>query len=78
MKSKEYNNVTNEITFVVMSKDEIYYEDIIENIIKDQEINVNTSNHTKVLEGIINYNSSSLVGISSYDYQFNKLVGSEF
>ncbi len=78
VKSKEYNNVTSEITFVVMSKDEIYYEDIIENIIKDQEINVNTSNHTKVLEGIINYNSSSLVGISSYDYQFNKLVGSAF
>ena len=78
VKSKEYEYVTNEITFIVMTEDEIYYEDIIENIIKNQEISVNTSDYRQIFEGIINYNSSSLIGVSSYKYQFNKLVSSVF
>jgi len=78
VKSTEYQGIEKEITFIVMSEDEKYYETVIENIIKDQEINIDSSNYNQILEGIINYNSASLVGISSKDYQFNKLVSSVF
>ena len=49
-----------------MSDDEQYYETIVNNIIKDQDISIDLNDNKKILEGIINYNSSSLVGISSY------------
>ena len=66
VRSSEYENVYNELTFIVLSDDEQYYETIVNNIIKDQDISIDLNDNKKILEGIINYNSSSLVGISSY------------
>ena len=78
IKSSDYENVTNELTFVVLSDDEKYYDSILNNIIKNENINIDLDSNTKVLEGVINYNSASLVGVSSYKYFMGNLVSSTF
>ena len=78
VRSVEFDGVYNELTFVVLSDDEQYYESIVNNIIKDQNINIDYSNNSKILEGIINYNSSSLVGVSSYKIYGNSMYSSAF
>ena len=45
-------------------------------VIRNENINLNDNN--KILEGIINYNMSSLVGISGYEITDNKVTDTIF
>ena len=78
VKSSEYENISNELTFIVTTDDEQYFDTIIKNIIENQDININLNDYSKALEGIINYNSASLIGVSSYKYYNNRLTASSF
>lgn len=75
--SEEYN-IKKEITIIVMDEDEKYYESLFENIVEDRNENINFNDNNKILEGIINYNMSSLVGISGYEIIDDKVTDTIF
>lgn len=68
--SNKYN-ISKELTFFVLEDDEEYYEPLINMIVSENENSVNGYNG--LLEGIINYNKSSLVGVSTY-YSYNNSI----
>ncbi len=75
--SEEYK-VSKDFSIVVMNEDEKYYESLFKNIIDSNTIDIDFNNNSKILEGIINYNISSLVGISSYEILNNSVTNNVF
>ena len=73
----EIYNIEKELTFIVISEDEKYYEPIIDIIINNIDIAINGS-FDSVLDGIIKTTSSSLVGVSTYIMQRNRILESDF
>ena len=76
IKSDIYN-IEKEITYVVLKDDEKYYESIIDLIINNKEITLD-SNFDDIINGVINTNKSSLIGVSTYKLERNRLVESDF
>ncbi len=75
--SLEYK-IFKEITFIVLDKDEIYYEDIISVILQTQNKDLNEDDFS-IMEGIINYNKMSLIGVSTYYIdKFDKVMTKDF
>lgn len=56
---------TKELTFIVLDKEEEYYEKIIQTIIKNNEIDKDLSNGANILKPIIDKNINSLIGINA-------------
>lgn len=67
-------NVTKELTFIVIGEDELYYSTIINTIINNSVDDDNTLT-SGLLNGVYNYNISSLIGVSSY-YDRNSGISS--
>lgn len=74
--SEQYNLIK-ELTYVVLDSDEVYYEVIVNTILNQNNINLG-EDYNKILEGIINYNTMSLVGVSSYSYFNNEFLNEDF
>lgn len=70
-------NIEKEITFIVFKEDEKYYEGIIDIIINNKEIILDSS-FDNVISGVINSNMSSLVGVSTYVINKNRVEESDF
>lgn len=64
-------DINKELTFFVLDKDEDYYEPLINMIMSENDINL--EGYNGILDGIINYNKLSLVGVSTY-YSYNNSV----
>lgn len=58
-------NYSKDLTFIVLDKEEEYFEKIIETIIKNNEENKDLNNDNDVLQPIIDKNINSLIGISA-------------
>lgn len=67
-------NVTKELTFIVIGEDELYYSTIINTIINNSVDDDNTLT-SGLLNGVYNYNISSLIGVNSY-YDRNSGISS--
>ena len=64
--SNNYLDITTELTFVVIDEEEEYYEPIIENIVKNEDIYVGEDITSLRLNNVIQTSSKSLVSITSY------------
>lgn len=76
IKSEKYN-IEKEITFIVLKEDEQYYEGIINILINNKEILLDSS-FNDIISGVINSNMSSLVGVSTYIVNRNRIEESDF
>lgn len=74
--SDEYN-LEEELTFIVLKEDEKYYEKIVDVIINNKDI-ILDNGFQSILQGVVNTNMSSLVGVSTYVYERNKVKESDF
>lgn len=76
--SNNYLDLKSELTFVVIDVDEEYYDPIIENIIVKEDIYVDKDISALRLHSIIEAANLSLVGVSSYQYRFDKISKHDF
>lgn len=70
------NNIFDELTFIVINKEETYYSTILNTIINQSK--VENSMESGILEGVYNYNINSLVGVTSYKINNDNTVDSIF
>lgn len=67
-------NIVKEITFIVLDKDEEYYEKVVNTIVNNKENEKDFSNTNDVIKPIIDTNINALVGVKSYSYITNTSI----
>ena len=75
--SNSFLNIETELTFFVLSEDEKQYEAIVNLIINNNELVLDNS-FNGLIQGIMQKNTMSLIGVSTYELKKNKLVESDF
>ena len=70
-------DIEKEITFIVMEEDEKYYETIIDLIINSKELTLE-KDFDEIIKGVIECNNSSLIGVTTYVLERNRVVESDF
>jgi len=75
--TNKVNNIEKEITYIVLETDEKYYETMIDLIINNKEIELD-ADFNNIINGVMDCNKSSLIGVSTYKMVKNHVVESDF